>query len=147
MTEQEFLALGPREQDAVVAKALGWKYKEGVNCGMYGSSLNLWYPGDIDLKRALSFPPHESRGKIRTSPPYFTEDIAAAWEVVEKLTDAPTSSSYGELIRIDYYPSEAALNFDRAYTVTIGPNVTGTANKPALAICIAALKAKGVITE
>lgn len=83
MTESEFLALEPREQAALVAtKVMGLEFREWKP---YYSGEG-WYP--VDFQGATVGEDREPRGYSLDLPVY-TYDIADAWQVVEKMHDAP----------------------------------------------------------
>lgn len=63
--------------------------------------------------------------------PYYSTDISAAWEVVKKLGTWPQVM-------------EKAENYYKWTIGYIGENYTGEADTAPLAICLAALKTKGI---
>ena len=87
--------------------------------------------------------------------PEYSTDIAAAWEVVEKLKQVPKKDAYGQPILYNWIAVEQHIkgwiaglkyfeNFEGDYFMTDNYVVADTAP---LAICLAALKAKGTDVE
>jgi hypothetical protein len=135
MTEAEFLALSSREKDALVAeKVMGLKaVKTTWGKGKYSS----WSIGEPDYDYSADCP----EGALANPLKLFSTDIAAAWEVVEEL--------YGS------YPGNAfslKLPYDGVYSAwfllgdTYQQGLASNMDSAPLAICLAALKAKGVVT-
>ena len=127
MTEQEFLALEPREQDALVAEKLfGWKIL-GVQ-RVYDDG----YEDDL-----VGEPPGEPHDVV----PYHTQLIAPAWQVVEKMEDE------GWEWEVTMYGAEFFTQDDSGNVLGGQSEITRATvdAKTSLHICIAALKAKGVI--
>ena len=124
MTESEFLAMSPREQDAAVAEARGWKLAPND----YGE---LW---------------GVTAGGGRFCVPKFTEDIATAWELVEEM-QADGFDGYC-VAEGEVYFSKGDVH-NRAVLSSFGasspPVDDWSAATQALHISIAYLKAKGVI--
>lgn len=112
MTEQEFLALEPRERDGLVAEKvmkLEWlKHPDG----------------------------YEFRPDLRLE--HYTTNIFDAWQVVEKMRKMGWTLKLHE----DRTPEWCAVFWDIPYRHN--PSMAYTNTAP-LAICIAALKAKGEI--
>lgn len=117
MKTSEFLELSPREQDAIVAeKILGFE----VNL-VRDEWLETRETAEAVTVYALNF---------------YTRSIAAAWEVVEKLAD----KKYLFSIELSNYAvGEWVASFSGH------DSVTERAFTPALAICLAALKAVGFL--
>lgn len=65
--------------------------------------------------------------------PLYSSSIAAAWEVVEKLGGVSTGSGYC----VD-------ISYDGGWIVSIGNYCESNQDTAPMAICLAALKAKGV---
>ena len=128
MTESEFLALEPRERDALVAeKVMGWKMVrvEGIMAdSKWDGKIKNFYPTSLwgeDTPTDLDHLDNARRAQL-----------ADAWRIVEK----------GQLDHLGWNAFYKAWDCD----VTIkGKMGRARADTAPLAICIAALKAKGVI--
>jgi len=124
MTETEFLALEPREQDALVAeKVMGWTAKRlGKEPWPDGS-----YCDGITNSSCTEF--------------WFTEEIAPAWQVVEKMREEGHTFvlHHSDILFARFFLTSdgGIVRKDRDYW--------GEADTAPLAICLAALRAKGVI--
>jgi hypothetical protein len=134
MTEQDFLALSPRERDAAVAEARGWRrvkpqYKE------YEHAIENPETGDVTEWIAY---PGGGFGACGNMWPSFTEDIATAWELVEEMQADGLSITVAAYHGGDVWAS-VANNVDND---TADAYVGGAP----LAISIAYMKAKGAIT-
>lgn len=125
MKTEEFLNLPSREQDEIVHlkvmdKKLGYFHE--------------WNP------RSGYHEPYE----VKYNPPAYTTDIKAAWEVVEKF--APNDITFGDcgvhLFEIFWDCGGWFVKTHRACGNIVEISMADTAP---LAICLAALKAKGVI--
>lgn len=133
MTESEFLSLSPRERDALVAEnVMGFLRKKELIKSLNGEEFlaDVWIDDD-----------NESWLK----PDPYTTHILFAWEVVEKMKELPGRYYKIDYIQIDWCPK------DEKWMVSWVDNHESTrgdscANTAPLAISIAALKAKGVIT-
>lgn len=112
MTQVEFLKLSPREQDAIVAEKV-----MGVDFG----SKDPWF--------------------ARTYSKPYTTDIAAAWEVVEKIG----CNTKGLLYHDAYVQWQCVLDPHRCTFYDC--EISVMADTPALAICLAALKAVGLLED
>lgn len=149
MTEEQFLALEPRERDALVAvEVMEEPEPESPPeiTGHIGMSM-MYTPNGTD-SWGLDCVDDEYCWK----PFPFTEKIETAWQVVEKMREQP-----GWDISIDWRCGDLRPYGEEAWEVRIcrydGDNKRidlGFADDPrsdipCLAICIAALKAKGVI--
>lgn len=124
MTEQEFLDLSPRDRDAAVTEARGWRL------GRREDDL-----GDVWLLADGGYP----RGSIYHSLPQMylpTTSIATAWELVEEMR---AGNWAGEVTAGDGF-SAAFFKWD------VEESHEGYADTAALAISIAYLKVKGLIT-
>ncbi len=141
MTEQEFLALKPREQDALVAeKVMEWKGYTQEECSEepYGpEDDDMWDPFD-----KCWYPPGTEPYKDTPSTvDPFTTEIAAAWQAVEKMRSEgwcfwlDTVGFEGEEWRVLFMKD--IEGHSRAHYVETAA--------VELSITIAALKAKGVI--
>ena len=125
------LAAG-RELDALVAEqVMGW-----TACDPAQES-RPWECGDErpSVRTGMGIPPGESD---RNEIPHFSTDIAAAWEVVEKLdrdghTMEMDKRDAGWVVRFVDYSKDPILSME----------ITDTAPTAPLAICLAALKAVG----
>lgn len=108
-----------QELDALVAeKIMGWRYLNQPSTGY------PWYP------------PEE--GWSKAHPPRYSTDIAAAWKVMEKMCDMGNQNCTLQF--------EGKLNPDYAWTFSHDENADwwASAGTAPLAICLAALKVKGV---
>lgn len=130
MTVDEFLERPERERDALVAEHVAgarWIEKDGYHSGGYIELVSR--DGYALAARHMGFEHH-----FDTLPEYTTDD-GSAWGVV-------ADNTYGG------WP-DTHKRSDETYVASIrGPNSCGEtaeADSPALTICIAALKAKGVI--
>ena len=115
MTEQEVLTLEPRERDAVVAVALGWKQTKVERAG------NSYEVGDVL--------PHLPR---------FTTSIAHAWELVEEMEEAGW-----HWCSLHYTTTQKGPTFHFWKPGTDG--LAFMADTLPLAICLAYMFAKGAI--
>ena len=122
MTESEFLALGPRERDALVAKEV-MEYPMGECLRLY------WVP--LENTNAI----------FRKHVPQFATDIDAAWQVVEKMRE-------GGFIGGVYLPDPKAKRY-RWYATfgntSLREGYAAYGDAASFAICLAALRAKGVM--
>jgi len=125
MSESEFLALEPRERDALVAeKVMGWtNIRWDAGTTWMRDCLDAW----------IGEPPEgEPYNNWPESLYEFTTDISAAWQVVEK----------GQLDHLGWNAFYKAWDCD----VTIkGKMGRARADTAPLAISLAALNATGVI--
>lgn len=129
MTEKEFLALAPREQDALVAeKVMGWTLE--LRKYVWEDPSEFYRSDHADFHDGRCIPITEASGYLR---PY-TTDISAAWEVVEKM------GGYGRSL------FEWSEGWIFELVTSDGESVVGQAYTAPLAICIAALKAVGFIS-
>lgn len=118
MTSAEFLALPPRERDARVAENVMVWHREHAECGLP--------PGEYGSDNIRGFP-------------HYSTEISAAWEVVEKfnrivITKLDMPERY--LAEIVFYFGMGNFEEHKA-----------EASTAPLAICLAALKAVGAITD
>ncbi len=136
MTEKEFLELTDRERDALVAfQVMGFIVsRDTVWKEVYDQPDNLVETNtDKTLRRTLQS---------------YTTEISVAWEVVEKIK----SINKNEIFRLDwdtdYNIWECGFAYDPVeYPIETLWNGSPVENKSApLAICIASLRAKGIIT-
>jgi hypothetical protein len=120
MTEQELLLLSSREQDALIHEwVMGGKR----------------YPPEMWDRVSME---NDGNGVITTRPvlPHYTEGMAAAWQVVEKM------SQIGFIMDMTVYSGgDADVRFIRGETQGIG-----ALRKVPEAIYIAALRAVGAIS-
>ena len=130
MTEQEFLVLEPREQNALVAEKVmelcvhKWGKSEQRGSPVY------WVDtcekcGETCNTRPYQQPPDERYGPLK-----YSTSIAPAWQVVEKMHD----------VELGHYEK-----FDETLKAYPLPIHCLEADIAARVICIAALKAVGVI--
>jgi len=145
MTDQEFLALPPREQDALVAvEVMGW--------GFWKSKYGHWViidPDGItheDGYGAPKFCPSTGRAIDREwweeyAPPPFTTDISATWKVVEKMREEPQPWSWG----MEEVVGGWDVDVGRVAEDATWESYRHKHEDVRLAICLAALKAKGVV--
>lgn len=127
MTIDEFMALDSHARNCVVAeKVLGWEVDRHANMGR---RIETPKPGEWGCG-CIS---HNVSGPI----PTFTTSIADAWEVIGKLNKTHDFS----ICTINGHKGyEAELHRDNNYFY-------GEAESEALAICIAALRAVGAISD
>lgn len=130
MTESEFLALEPRERDALVAeKVMGWEIRdEYYSDGEYAGQIV-----------------YDQEGKGRGGPGEGCSfsSISAAWQVVEKMREG------GCVLMMNAHPDYTWAGFHSPKPPhPAGREVIfcGEGDTVPLTICLAALKAKGVIT-
>jgi len=138
MTESEFLALAPRERDALVGKrVIGIPVADACR-EVYWEAAECHNPPDV-------------WGMVRKFLPHFTTSISAAWTVVDgadgfSLDLNPHNLGYGKPIwqsHVIYYPTGEYIEAENRYE---GEGFgTAYADTAPLAICLAALRAKGVI--
>lgn len=124
MTESEFLALSPREQDALVAEhVMGMKQL----CIHDWNTQTTFYP---------PFKCSQCDGWVTLAFPNYTTQIQDAWEVFD-------------FINTDYACYQIGMNIRGNWVINIRAKLDQEFfienNSAPLAICIAALKAKGVI--
>lgn len=123
MTESQFLALPDREKDALVAeKVMGCNVKQGFNPITAEPDITYKFCG------CESRDHHCDGGGVLE----YTTSIAAAWEVVERWPDGYFIEKDGDGYAI--WEMEAYRN-----------DLKCKAKSAPLAICLAALKAKGVV--
>ena len=135
MTESEFLALGPRERDALVAEKV---------MGLCPHNSSMVEPDTFDGEVSYywccwCFDRRSSRHAFDQS--RYTTDISAAWQVVEKMQE-------GGFIGGVYLPDPKAKRY--RWYVTIGSislreGYAAYGDAAPFAICLAALRAKGVM--
>ena len=134
MSESEFLALEPRERDALVAeKVMGWtNIRWDAGTTWMRDCLDAW----------IGEPPEgEPYNNWPESLYEFTTDISAAWQVVEAVDPLMGNSPWDfVLARTD---GGWICNFHAEWFEQVADGYE--APTAPLAICIAALKAKGVI--
>jgi hypothetical protein len=107
--------LSDRELDALVAeKVMGW---DKCPCG--NPECDMWHTAD--------------RSDLSAKLPHYSADIAAAWEVVEKLKE----SGRVVVVKADGLRGAGAAG----YTVLIDGLPRVDAHSAARAVCVAALKA------
>ncbi|MBA5872012.1 MAG: hypothetical protein GDA68_18745 [Nitrospira sp. CR2.1] len=133
-----------RELDALIAeKVMGWKPRQSKHGYWNLDGPNGEHFTDIDRRDYTAQYDKETGQKVQQAPwweyfwdeiPFYSTDIAAAWEVVEK---ADLWSLYGS---IGDGPYRACIQFEDREGLM-------TADTAPLAICLAALKAKGVTGE
>ena len=70
--------------------------------------------------------------------PTYTTSIVAAWKIVEKMNQERW------VMRLETWDTEAGCEFSRAETDQIVSHRTSCVDTAPMAICIAALKAKGI---
>ena len=70
----------------------------------------------------------------RDGPAYYSTDIAAAWEVLEKMKPAV------DAIQLSWTPADDDYPVRWQCCMVVGPNYFGEAETAPLAICLAALK-------
>ena len=120
-----------REIDALVAEHVMGLDEVGTSVGFEGSRLR--YVSSI--RKVIKLASETEEIKTMTLVPDYSTDISAAWEVVEKIGVVKTSESSTDLFDISRYPE--------GYEVAFG--FTNATHKSApMAICLAALKAKGI---
>jgi len=126
MTHNEVLAMKPgRELDALVAeKVMGW-----VEFSPIDPTIDFGVHG----KYRWNYAKDPKDGKQKPIP-WYSEDIAAAWEVVEKMLERGGCE-------IGCYGSKNGAKWFEVNVITMNGEVTVTAQTPAEAICKAALLA------
>ena len=131
MSVDEFLALAPRERDALVAeKVMGMESHDGE---FYRPSVDSYAP-----------PGH----MVLAGPRPYTTDISAAWEVVEKME---ADDFWAKLTRKTetYYAGRPDIPEWHCWLRCVGAGTRGDHTayhvSAPLAICIAALKAVGAV--
>lgn len=131
-----------RELDALVAeKVMGWTKEPCIRYGMWKAE-QTEHPGFRWTAPGESI--KESYIKDRSYPAPYSTDIAAAWQVVDKL-----QTTLGVWINIDmpgYHPPGVEITFPTEDLEGLLPNkkfYQGGADVPH-AICLAALRAVGV---
>ena len=137
MTESEFLALKPRERDAVVAKrVMGF-------CPHDSSMVEPdTFRGEVSYYWCCwCFDRRPSRHAF--DQPRYTTDISAAWQVVEKMREDP-EPRLRTLRLVAYSYNRTYATFDSSAEGDDWTEANGEHATP-LAICLAALKAKGAI--
>lgn len=125
MTTAEFLALPSSEQDAIVAKkvmGISYRWCHGLEGPVCFLTTDTRYGNAMGTERYVS-----SMNEI----PHYSTDIAAAWEVFEK-------AALNSVFRAETPLYGVGYGNDGKYA---------TALTAPLAICLAALKTKGVISE
>ena len=140
MTEKEFLALGPREQDAAVAIARGeekpiWTLMKGEWVGTIFNVLSRDECSPNEDHGLLGWLKEGGLG-VRVVP-FFVTDIATAWELVEEM-------------RAELFSVRLAFSDALRYMFPCGNEYRAWpdaifALEP-IHICIAYMKAKGAIT-
>lgn len=97
---------------------------------------------DLDVRPKLFV----DGGPATEEMPFYSSDIAAAWEVVEKLPDYDLKRRYGKW-------ACTSLGDDCVWELDLPPGISdltklgAVADTAPLAICLAALKARGVEVE
>lgn len=124
MTEEEFLSLPDREKDALVAEKVMCVPKYGIDT--------------VKLSGSDIFPK-----------PYST-DIAAAWEVGQAIVDMDDDNEFEiHLSPTRYEECTVMFRYGKMTDNPSDPTLWGpyfvTLKTAPLAICLAALKAKGVV--
>lgn len=125
-----------RQLDALIAeKVMGWKWADAK---YYGWKQFSNYPPEIESVSTtkLLVPPD---GPDRLIPGYSTE-IAAAWEVVEKVRALPEAQGWG--VMVGALPS-GTFQCWLKYRDCENTDINERAATAPLAICLAALKAVG----
>ncbi|MHC4648240.1 MAG: BC1872 family protein [Planctomycetota bacterium] len=141
MTTEEFLALDPREQDALVAeKVMGWEY------GWDGMDGNCW--SDADGKQTGYGSGGSSMAGARSRPFTPTTQIAPAWEVVERMEADGWSWSLEQIYNDRLKRQQWRFRVGRAGVGEEDIWVYHEAwhDDVKVALNLAALKAKGVVT-
>lgn len=141
-----------RELDALVAeKVMQFDHKHKIN----GCEEDCWY--DVCEYCGLEFHCEDTSGRCEGYPHYST-DIAAAWQVVDRIAQLVIADENAE--RLNYLRLEQ--NDSSGYSATFGfpymeneewantanqYDCSARADSAPLAICLAALKAVGVEVE
>ena len=145
MTEKEFLALGPREQDAAVAIARG--EEEPIWTLMKGE----WVGTIFNVLSRDECSPNEDHGLLGwlkegglgvSVVPFFVTDIATAWELVKEMRGE------GWMFCLDDLGFDGEMwrvRFDKDRDVSDEWHI-GEHDDEKVAISIAYMKAKGAIT-
>lgn len=115
-----------RELDALIAeKVMGWTWNEFTAWSPSGSRNAIQFKNDLSWL------------------PYYSTDIAAAWEVVEKIKQRSsivvihiTNVSDADETEVEIYDKEENMKIGRSKDHTIFASGTSTPH----AICLAALK-------
>jgi len=117
-----------REIDALIAEhVMGWKGVAPVSaCVLDMAGINPEYP------------------QVPQIVPYYSTDIAAAWEVVERLSTEFYHSWSLHLNNGRQYHEFKFVPPKEMASGTIGPSHWVESDTAPLAICLAALKAKGI---
>ena len=149
MTEAEFSAMEPREQDAAVAVARGWVWFRLINMGdVAGSFVSL-----IDPKRLVAetmvvvddpeqYIPHKM-AHYQVQP--FTTDLSTAWDLVDELE---TDGFWFSLVRRTEHVQDPDPTWVASFRCVWGGtrgDYEAMGDTVPLAICIASLRAKGAI--
>jgi hypothetical protein len=131
MNLKEYLRLNSREKDALIAKEIfGWEHTqhapEGHFCHIVGNDKGWW-----------KSPEWKGWGcaVCENLPPHYTEDLATAWQVIEKMRPEKGKPWVDILTDNDHH---FFVNFG------IYPNGVWSGSFPE-AVCAAALLAMGVI--
>ena len=96
-------------------------------------------------EKVMGFRKHHAHGYLRNAPgeePHYSTNIADAWEVVERLVSTPGPNGDHHSVQVDY-SGDAVVVIDENEDW----QVSAIADTAPLAICLAALKAKGVTHE
>lgn len=134
MNSKPWTEMTARERDALVAeKVMGW--------------IDFWEGEGF----VMGYPPNEQamgiEGERAPVPPY-TTDIAAAWQVLERMTDPSRDDQCTfQMRRITDWDDPTwgyDVRFGRKYDPTRQPDRIAWAHTAPEAICIAALKAVGI---
>ena len=146
MTEAEFLALEPRERDALVAtEVMGW---HEYPAHLWGELWQDGWPFHRPCEQCHEVWVEEKEEPATPCEPYisrYTTSIADAWQVVEKMREDRNWS-----FEIHRWSNKEAGRENGLWASWFYPLVGSCAGCEAgdtapLAICIAALKAKGEI--
>ena len=145
MTEAEFLALEPRERDALVAtEVMGW---HEYPAHLWGELWQDGWPFHRPCEQCHEVWVEKKEEPAAPCKPYisrYTTDISAAWQVVEKITG--TIQPDGAKREVEISSDCGHWRCDIAIEGwALPPDIMAEADTAPLAICIAALKAKGEI--
>lgn len=125
-----------RKIDALIAEhVMGCKVYEVLDYGVEG---NRWFRCDCPGANSIDERPHANSDSFDGEIKIYSSDIYAAWDVAEKLR------AEGLYFEIHNDKAEWSLTGYDGYNAERKSGVDGSARTAPLAICLAALKSKGI---
>ena len=145
MTEQEFLDLEPREQDALVAeKVMDSPEPDAVTITTDPREQKALFMGLAFTSDTHWQAPNPISTDARWRPSRFAQEIEPAWQVVEKMRAIQGDGAKRE-VSLDSDCGKWVCEIGIEGWATDLADFTSEADTAPLAICIAALKAVGEI--